>query len=332
MMRRVASKTVKAIGSQIEGCGPPGPLSKITLNVFPGGFNWVSFVAQTKGFFKNKGLEVALQSTSNSVAQMTGLSEGNFQIAMTAVDNIVAYVDGQGEAPIGPQPEFFAFMGSDSGFLSLVAGPGVKCLRDLRGKTLSVDAKTTGYAFVLFEMLRRAGLVDGDYNVVKVGGMVQRWNALRAGNQDATLLSAPFDILAEEQGFNRIARATDVIGPYQGNVAAARRSWAAAHRDDVIGFIRAYAAAIDWLYEAANRGEAVRIFMANLPRISAQLAQQSYDELLHPERGFLRQAKLEDSGLKTVLELRSRYGEPKCSTAEPMKYYDPSYYETAMQN
>lgn len=321
-----------AIGSQLGKCGASEPLSKIMLNVFPGGFNWVSFVAQTKGFFRNNGLEVALQSTPNSVAQMTGLSEGNFQIAMTAVDNIVAYVDGQGEASIGPQPEFFAFMGSDSGFLSLVARPGVKCVRDLRGKTLSVDARTTGYAFVLFEMLRRNGLVNGDYNVVKVGGMAQRWEALRAGNQDATLLSAPFDILAEEHGLNRIARATAVIGPYQGNVAAAQRSWAAAHGDEIIGFIRAYAAALDWLYDAANHEEAVRILMANLPQMSAHLAQRSYDELLHPERGFLRQAKLDDSGLKTVLELRSRYGEPKRSIAEPMKYYDSSYYEAAMRN
>ena len=40
---------------------------------------------------------------------------------MTAVDNIVAYREGQGEAPIGPQPEFFAFMGSDSAFLVLSA-------------------------------------------------------------------------------------------------------------------------------------------------------------------------------------------------------------------
>ena len=82
---------------------------------------------------------------------------------MTAVDNIVAYVEGQGEAPIGAQPEFFAFMGSDSGFLSFVAQRGVKSWRDLKGKTLSVDARTTGYAFVLFEMLRRNGLADGDY-------------------------------------------------------------------------------------------------------------------------------------------------------------------------
>ena len=37
-------------------------------------------------------------------------------------------------------------------------------------------------------------------NIVKVGGMVQRWEALREGKQDGTLLSTPFDILAKEQG------------------------------------------------------------------------------------------------------------------------------------
>ena len=115
-----------------------------------------------RGFFATNGIEVTLQSTPNSVAQMTGLSEGKFQIAMTAVDNIVAYVEGQGEAPIGPQPEFFAFMGSDSGFLSLVTRPEIMQFSDLKSKTLSVDARTTGYAFVLFDMLRRGGLAPSD--------------------------------------------------------------------------------------------------------------------------------------------------------------------------
>ena len=75
----------------------------VTVNVFPGGFNWPSFVAQEKGFFERNGIAVTLQPTPNSVTQMTGLAEGRFDIAITAVDNIVAYVEGQGEAPIGPQ-------------------------------------------------------------------------------------------------------------------------------------------------------------------------------------------------------------------------------------
>jgi ABC-type nitrate/sulfonate/bicarbonate transport system substrate-binding protein len=158
-------------------------VAKLKLSVFPGGFNWPSFVAQEKGFFAVNGLEVTLQSTPNSVAQMTRLSKGTFDLAMTAVDNIVAYVEGQGEAPIGPQPEFFVFMGSDSGFLSLVTRPEIKNFSDLKGKVLSVDARSTGYAFVLFDILRRAGLRDSEYEIVKVGGMVERWNALHEGKQ-----------------------------------------------------------------------------------------------------------------------------------------------------
>jgi ABC-type nitrate/sulfonate/bicarbonate transport system substrate-binding protein len=64
--------------------------ANVTVNVFPGGFNWPSFVGQQKGFFERNGITVTLQPTPNSVAQMTGLAEGKFDIAMTAFDNIVA--------------------------------------------------------------------------------------------------------------------------------------------------------------------------------------------------------------------------------------------------
>jgi hypothetical protein len=46
-------------------------------------------------------------------------------------------------------------MGSDSGFLRLVVAPDVKRIADLKRKTLSVDVRTTAYAFVLSEVLRR---------------------------------------------------------------------------------------------------------------------------------------------------------------------------------
>jgi len=72
----------------------------VTVNVFPGGFNWGIYVAQHNGLFARNGLRVTMQETPNSVAQMTALSAGTCDIAMTAVDNIVAYVEGQGEAPM----------------------------------------------------------------------------------------------------------------------------------------------------------------------------------------------------------------------------------------
>ena len=307
-------------------------LPVVRVNVFPGGFNWGVYVGQDKGFFAGQGIAVEMQGTPNSVTQMTDFSEGKFDIAMTAVDNIVAYVEGQGEAGIGPQSDFTAVMGSDSGFLSLVAAPSIAQIEDLAGKRLSVDAMTTGYAFVLYEIMRRHGLnkdgLDkdkGDYEIVRAGGMVQRWNALREGQHAATLLSAPYNIIAKNAGFTELVKATDVIGPYQGNVAAVRRSWAQQNRAKVEAYIRAYRRSIAWLYEPENRNEALAILRRHLPQMPEEIAEASYVELLDPARGFFRNCEIDRAGLECVLGLRSRYGLPPKLLDDPEKYCDLSF-------
>ena len=67
-------------------------LSRLRVNVFPGGFNWPIFAAIEMGWFAREGLAVELESTTGSMAQMTGLAADEFEIAMTAFDNVVAYV------------------------------------------------------------------------------------------------------------------------------------------------------------------------------------------------------------------------------------------------
>ncbi len=302
-------------------------LPTVTVNVFPGGFNWGVYVGQDKGFFAEAGIAVEVQGTPNSVTQMTDFSLGKFDIAMTAVDNIVAYVEGQGEAPIGPQGDFMAVMGSDSGFLSLVASPSIADIEDLAGKTLSVDAMTTGYAFVLYEIMRRHGLDKdkGAYEIVRAGGMVQRWTALREGQHAATLLSAPYNIIAKNAGFTEFVKATDVIGPYQGNVAAVRRPWARDNRGKIEAYIRGYRRAVAWLYDPRNRTEAVAILRHHLPQMPQAIAEASHSELLDPSRGFFRTCEIVRAGLDCVLELRSRYGAPRKQLDDPDKYCDLSF-------
>jgi ABC-type nitrate/sulfonate/bicarbonate transport system substrate-binding protein len=303
---------------------------QLTVNVFPGGFNWGLYAGIDKGFFRAHGVSVRVAGTPNSVTQMTELSQCKFDIAMTAVDNIVAYVEGQGEAPIGPQPDFFAFMGSDSGFLSLVSSARIEKIEDFAGKTLSVDALTTGYAFVLYELLRRHGLERSAYNLRRVGGMVQRLNSLVDGNEDGTLLSAPYNLLAKAKGLRPLVRATSVLGRYQGNVAAARRSWAKENAASVVAFIRSYRQSIGWLYEPAHRGEALDILVRNVPGMTHELAEASYAELLDPQDGFFKDCNIDMAGLNCVLELRSRYAEPRKELRDPLKYCDLTYYQRAL--
>lgn len=317
----------------LAGCAsqPPAPPKPVNLIVFPGGFNWPIWVAQEKGLFARHGIEPKITPTPGSAFQLTGLIEGKFDIAMTAIDNLIAYREGQGEAKI-LGPDLFAFMGGDNGFLRLVAVPEVKTFADLKGKTVSVDALTTGYAFVLLELLERGGLQrERDYQVERAGGVMQRFNALMEKKHAATLLLSPFEVQAEARGYTRLADASSMLGAYQGLVGGARKSWADANREAVVGYIRAFSGAVDWLYESGNREEAIAILRKNLPAMNEQAAQTAYSVLLHPRDGFQRKAQIDLQGVRTVLSLRSKYGQPQKTLTDPARYYDDSFYRAAMR-
>ena len=302
---------------------------RLDVDVFNSGIVWPLWVAQDKGFFAARGLDVHLIPTPSSLAQMEGLIDGKFGIAMTAVDNLIAYVEGQGEAKTEAAPDIVSVMGSDNGFLSLVTAPDVTGFAGLRGRTLAVDALTTGYTFVLRRMLEVNGVKEGEYGLVKAGGFQQRFDAIQAGTSAGTLSVPPFTVLAAAQRFNNLGTATSVLGHYQGVVAAVRRDWAASHRDELVSYIQAYIAAVTWLYDPANKAEALAIFQAHLPGTTTAAAALSYGVFLDPQSGFDRHAAIDLAGVRTVMQIREEYALPHHSLSDPARYYDLSYYDAA---
>ncbi|TMH50727.1 MAG: ABC transporter substrate-binding protein, partial [Betaproteobacteria bacterium] len=121
--RRVMSGLIALL---IASCAlaQPAPPKTVELIVFPGGFNWPVWIAQEKGLLAKNGIAVRLTPTVSSVFQLTHLIEGKFDIAMTAIDNLIAYREGQGEEPVLGR-DLQAVMGGDSGFLRLVTVPEV---------------------------------------------------------------------------------------------------------------------------------------------------------------------------------------------------------------
>lgn len=299
--------------------------------VFPGGANWPLWVAEDKGFLARERLRMEITLTPGSVFQLTNLIAGKFDIAMTAIDNLIAYNEGQGEVAVPGTPDLFAFMGGNHAFLSLATLPEIGGYADLRGKELAVDAVTTGFAFVLQEMLEANGLREGDYKLVPAGGTLQRWQALQKKQFAGTLLNTPFDLFATAAGFKLLGRGIDVLGRYEALVGGARRSWAQAHPDELVGFIRAYVASLGWLFDRANRGEAIELFRKRNPQASPEIVAQTYDIFFAPAGGVHPRAALDVEGTRTVLRLRSKYARPKKELTDPARYYDLVYYERAMR-
>jgi len=305
------------------------PLKPVRLITFHAPFTWPIWVAQAKGFFVKQGIDLHYAPTPDSTVLFLGLIEGKFDVAMAAMDNVVAWREGQAEVAADGS-DLFAMMGGSSGLQRLVTVPEVKSFAELKGKTLSVDTLNSGFALVLREILERGGLKEGDYHFARVGAGSRRFQALVEKQHAGTLVTAPQDVFLKARGYNVLASAADTLGAYQGNVGISSRAWAQNNRDTLVGYIAAVISGVEWLYDPANKEEALAIFIANQKMATSQVAQSAYATLLDPKEGFARQGKVDIEGVRTVLRLRSKYGIPPKKLGDPENYYDPDYYARAL--
>ncbi|TMH76334.1 MAG: ABC transporter substrate-binding protein [Betaproteobacteria bacterium] len=222
-------------------------------------------------------------------------------------------------------------MGGYSGSLRFVTQPDIKTYAALRGKTVGVDAATTGFAFILYKLAAMNGLGMSDYKIEKLGGTPARVQAMMEGRIAGTMINSPSEILPESKGYTRLGDTTTTFGPYQASIGVARRAWAAKNGDQLVAFIRSYVAAMDWLQQPANKDEAVAIYMKHIPNAPGPAAQKAYEIMFAEKEGFQKKAKLDIEGCRTVLKLRSEFAKPQKNLTDPTKYVDESFYRKAVQ-
>ena len=198
-------------------------------------------------------------------------------------------------------------------------------LNDCRDDRFTDPQIVSGFAFILYEMLARAGLGPDDYEVVAVGATPQRWESVRDGETAGTLTLEPFTSIAEAQGFNILETSTAMFESYQGGTFAASRAWAAENADTVKGFIEGYLKGLDWTLDPANRREAGELLLANMPVLKPGVLPAVMDSLLDPKSGLTPKAAILPDGVKTVLDLRSNYG-AGAPLGDPERYIDLSTY------
>ena len=304
-----------------------------TLNVvaFAGASNLPYWACEQEGLFQRENIDVKLEFTPNSIELAQNMMAGKYQLALTSVDNVIAYDEGQGEVDLGAPADFVALFGVDNGLLSVMAAPEVASLSAMKGQSVSVDAMTTGFAFVLREVLARNGVNEGDVTWVKAGGGAQRLEALLKNEQKATLLNTPLDLVAEARGYKRLLRVREVLGAYQGVVAMARRGVVKDSPAPLHAFTRAFKAGVTWAADASNRDKAIALLMAKMNGMPRPAAEKAYSSLLDPAEGIYRDLRIDRAGLKTVLELRSKYAMPAKQLVDAERYIDSGFLEAALK-
>jgi ABC-type nitrate/sulfonate/bicarbonate transport system substrate-binding protein len=221
-------------------------------------------------------------------------------------------------------------MGLHSGLLSLVGAPGMNTVESLRGKTLAVDARASGFVFILEKLLRSKGFTLADYDFVEIGGWEKRYNALLEGKFSGTLLTPPFIGNALERGCHLLARGDQIVPCYQATGGAAKRSWAEQHRDVLVSYIRATIEATRWCFELKNRAQCIEL-LGKHNDIEGRAAENTLDALLDPSYGIYPEAELNLSGIEAALELRAEMGFLNRPVPAVEKYVDLSYYRKAVE-
>jgi ABC-type nitrate/sulfonate/bicarbonate transport system substrate-binding protein len=303
-----------------------------TVNViaFPGAPNLPVFVAKEFGLFEQNGINVEFTTTPSSLFQFEQLSAGAFQIAMTAFDNVVAYRQGQGPANLAGAHDFHAIMGATQIELSFVVAPEITSYRDLKGRSIALDALATGFAFVLYEMLARNGLSKEDVDMVAVGATPQRWQSVKAGEHVGTLTIEPFTSIARAAGFSALDVSSSVVDAYQGGVVAVSQRWAKDNSRQVKAWLNAYLNGLEWTLDAGNASDAKRILLQHMPNIKPGVADAVMASLCSPKSGLTPNGAILRDGMDTVLRLRSTYGGGEQLT-DVDHYLDLSFYNQVMR-
>jgi len=263
-------------------------------------------LARAHGMFARLGIAIDAEAVTSSPAQFCSLHVGAYDLVLTSPDNVAAYRYGSHNA-LGVQVDVRIIRAVDGGMgLSLIGGPGVQRIGDLRGRVVAVDVPDSGFAFALYELLASHGLHRGDdYDIVAMGSTPRRSIALRGGHCHATLLNGGLAIAAQREGLVNLGRISDVVHPYLGTVLAATGRWLETHPVIVRQFTLVWQQAVTELLSAGHEIDTLLADVFGLPVAGLPAIQR----ILHdPGEGLVPDGAVNRDALANVLRLRARHG------------------------
>jgi ABC-type nitrate/sulfonate/bicarbonate transport system substrate-binding protein len=274
--------------------------------------------AQHRGFLEEEGLAVEVDIAVGSRPQMEGLLAGRWDLVHTNADNIMKF------RAFG-HPDLTIFLVLDTGIAQkLVVSPDVADWADLRGRPVGVDAPDSGYAFVLYELLRLHGLEKGDYEVVPLGATGYRLEGLQRGEIAAGLLSHHHEATAVDEGFGILADTCGDFGGHPGVTAATATGWSEANDAALQGYTAALLRAAEWVMDPANRDEVVAI-IAEARGVDVARAGRILDIEAASRTGRVRSIEQAEASLAETAALRGQY-----TGTRPSGYFAPEAMRRAL--
>jgi len=250
-------------------------------------------LAAKKGFFKEEGLEAEVIRMNANVA-VAALASGDVDYTMIFGSVVRAAIRG---LPVKVVASFI-----DGSTHALIARPEFKSVKELKGKTLGVQAYGATDHVAAMMMLKHFGVdPEKEIKVVALGPASGRLAALKEGVVEVAVMSPPADEEAKQLGFRIVARAYELFAfPFVGLGTQAKKL--KEKPDEVKRTIKALIKANRFIRQ--NREGTIQS-LVDWGRTTPELAAAAYDSSW---KVFNVDGSIPEEGLRAVIEQAVKEG------------------------
>jgi len=260
-------------------------------------------IADREGLFRREGLDlrIVIPIPGGSDKMIEALHDDIVDITHVATPYLVSSALAGSDA-VAIAAEF------NNPIYSLVARPDVKGYADLKGKLLGLADERGNITVSIRKLLAAKGLRPDDFSVKIIEGTAARLTCLKRGECAAVPLGQPQDLQAQSEGYRVLGFSTEAVPELLYTVTAVRRSWASAHKDALVRYVRALAAAFRIIRDPSKRDTVIKTIVATTG-VSAAIAEKTLALYFEPEKRVLpKQAEIDLRGLTQMIALMGEAG------------------------
>ena len=228
------------------------------------------YTALHRGFFKDEGIDLEIVFMPANLASAAVLN-GDLDYNGAVTGTIGAAVRGQ--------PMKVLLFTVAKPLLFLMSKKDIKDIKQLKGKKIAGSSPGGSATLLANQALKQIGLEPGkDVSVLQMSGnAASRYAVLESGIVDASLLSVPENIIAQEKGYHELLFLGDVVEfPQNGFGTSEKRI--RENPDEVYRMVRATLRGLQFVWEKNNQEAVTNILMkqwkVNDRKMAAEMGRQ----------------------------------------------------------
>ncbi len=274
------------------------------------------YAAKEKGFFEAEGLAVELPVFRSGTENAQAILANEVHIGIGNITEVLSV------RKAGQDARYFWSVANLMPF-KLYARPEIASARDLKGQKLAISKFGSQTDYLTRHTPRHFGIEPiKEAALLQIGSTPARYAAMKAGAVDATIMWFPQTLVAERDGFRRLADLAEIFPDWSYMGYHAKGDFLRAQRDRVVRFLRAHTRGLQEVQKNPETGIAILQKYLKYERAVAEAGHREF------ARALAADGRLPAKGIEFLIaeerkagNLKEAYGVADLTDATFIEYF-----------